>query len=168
MRVHHRFVLPALLTVAVAGAATVSLAQAAMGHGPRSTGKTVDAHAMLMLRSSKYGKAIFDANENVLYVFAADRGSTSHCYGSCAAAWPPMLTKGAPVAGPGLNANLLGTTKRSDGSLQVTYHGHPLYYWSGDMRGEALCQHVVLHGGLWLILKADGTPNMAKGKGMHM
>jgi Secreted repeat of unknown function len=67
-------------------------------------------------------------------VASADHGSTSSCYGACSSAhggWPPLLTRGAPRVA-GLNASLLGTTKRKDGSLQVTYAGHPLYYWSGD------------------------------------
>ena len=72
-----------------------------------------------------------------LYLFDADKGKSSTCYGGCAKAWPPFLTKGKPSAGPGVNARLLGTTKRRDGSLQVTYAGHPLYYYEGDKVGKA-------------------------------
>jgi hypothetical protein len=78
-----------------------------------------------------------------------------------------LLTRAAPVAGSGVEARLLGTTRRSDGTLQVTYSGHPLYYYAADPVGKIMCQHAVMHGGLWLILKPDGQPNMAKGK-MHM
>ena len=85
----------------------------------------------------------------------------------CASAWPPLLTKGAPVAGPGVEAKLLGTTKRKNGSVQVTYNGHPLYYYSADKVGKVMCQHANMHGGLWLIIKPNGQANMAKGK-MHM
>jgi predicted lipoprotein with Yx(FWY)xxD motif len=99
----------------------------------------------------------------VVYLFGADHGSVSRCYGVCATAWPPLLTSGAPLAGPGVEAKLLGTTKRSDGSLQVTYSGHPLYYYSADMPGKIMCQHANMHGGLWLIVKPSGEPNMAKG-----
>jgi hypothetical protein len=66
-----------------------------------------------------------------------------------------------------VEAKLLGTTKRSDGGLQVTYGGHPLYYYSEDPAGKIKCQHANMHGGLWLIVKPNGQPNMAKGK-MHM
>jgi predicted lipoprotein with Yx(FWY)xxD motif len=121
----------------------------------------------LSVRSSEYGKTLFGPSGKVVYVFGADRGSVSHCYGVCAAAWPPLLTKGAPLAGAGVESKLLGMTKRKDGTLQVTYNGHPLYYYSADKVGKIMCQHANMHGGLWLIIKPNGQPNMAKGK-MHM
>jgi predicted lipoprotein with Yx(FWY)xxD motif len=125
------------------------------------------AASRLTVRSTEYGKALFGPSGKVLYVFGADRGSTSNCYGVCAKAWPPLLTTGAPAAGPGVNAKLLGTTKRKDGGLQVTYNRHPLYYYSADKVGKVMCQHASMHGGLWLIIKPNGQPNTAKGK-MHM
>ena len=121
------------------------------------------------MSSPHYGNVLYDKDHFALYVFSADHGSTSTCYGACSSAhggWPPLLTKGAPRVA-GLNASLLGTTKRTDGTLQVTYDGHPLYYYAADPVGKIMCQHVVMHGGLWLIVKPDGQPNMAKGK-MHM
>jgi len=121
----------------------------------------------LSVRSTEYGKALFGPSGKVVYVFGADRGSTSHCYGICAKAWPPLLTTGKPVAGPGVEVKLLGTTKRKNGSLQVTYNRHPLYYYSADMRGKIMCQHANMHGGLWLIIKPNGQPNTAKSK-THM
>jgi predicted lipoprotein with Yx(FWY)xxD motif len=125
------------------------------------------AAARLTVRSTEYGKALFGPSGKVVYVFGADRGSTSHCYGVCAKAWPPLLTTAAPVAGRGVRANLLGTTKRRNGRLQVTYNHHPLYYYSADTRSKIMCQHARMHGGLWLIIKPNGQPNTAKGK-MHM
>jgi predicted lipoprotein with Yx(FWY)xxD motif len=123
--------------------------------------------ARLTVRSTEYGKALFGPSGKVVYVFGADRGSTSRCYGVCAKAWPPLLTTGKPLAGPGVRAGLLGTTKRKNGTLQVTYNRHPLYYYSADKRGKIMCQHANVHGGLWLIIKPNGQPNTAKGK-MHM
>ena len=123
--------------------------------------------ARLTVRSTEFGKALFGPTGKVLYVFGADRGSRSNCYGVCAAAWPPLLTSAAPVAAAGVEAKLLGMTKRKDGRLQVTYNGHPLYYYSADKAGKVMCQHANMHGGLWLIIKPNGQPNMAKGK-MHM
>ena len=79
---------------------------------------------------------------------------------------PPLLTKGAPLAASGVESKLLGTTKRRNGTLQVTYAGHPLYYYSADKIGKVMCQHANMHGGLWLIVKPDGQLNMAKGKHM--
>jgi predicted lipoprotein with Yx(FWY)xxD motif len=124
------------------------------------------APAELTVQSSHYGPTIFDAHHRVLYLFAADHTTKSTCYGECAKAWPPMLTKGAPEAGPGLDSSLLGTTTRRDGSTQVTYAGHPLYYFSEDKQGKIMCQHVKLHGGFWYVVKPNGTANMAKGMGM--
>jgi predicted lipoprotein with Yx(FWY)xxD motif len=123
--------------------------------------------ARLSVHSTKYGKALFGPSGKVVYVFGADRGSTSHCYGVCAKAWPPLLTTTAPLTGPGVQAKLLGTTKRKNGTLQVTYDRHPLYYYSADVGSKVLCQHARMHGGLWLIIKPNGQPNTAKGK-MHM
>ena len=100
----------------------------------------------------------------VLYVFSADHGSTSTCYGACQNAWPPMLTNGAPRV-TGLSATLLGTTKRKNGALQVTYAGHPLYYWSGDTSHTIMCQHVKLDGGYWYVVDPSGTADMARGVG---
>jgi len=124
------------------------------------------AVARLTVRSSEFGKVLFGPSGKVVYVFGADRGSTSHCYGVCASAWPPLLTTGAPVAGAGVQARLLGTTKRKNGALQVTYNRHPLYYYSADKVGKVMCQHAVMHGGLWLVIKPNGQPNTAKGKMM--
>ena|SRR2546425_7019004 len=140
----------------------------AAGSSPAEARNTsTPAHAKLILRKSEFGKVVFDSNGNVVYMFGRDKTATSTCYGACAKAWPPVLTKGAPSVGPGLNASLLGTTKRKDGLVQVTYNHHPLYFYSADMHGKIMCQHAVMHGGIWLVLKANGTPSMAKGK-MHM
>ena len=160
MRVRLLSTWPRLVGTAAVVAVVAVLAGSAQA-GPRSS-------ARLTARSSEFGMAVFGPNGKVAYVFAPDRGSTSHCYGVCAKAWPPVLTAGAPLAGPGVKATLLGTTKRTDGTLQVTYGGHPLYYYSADPVGKIMCQHVNMHGGLWLIVKPNGQPNMAKGKMMHM
>jgi predicted lipoprotein with Yx(FWY)xxD motif len=147
-------VLAALAAVAVA-AVVASAPHAAPG-----------AAARLSVHSSTYGKTVFGPNGKVVYVFGADRGTTSRCYGECAKAWPPLLTNAAPLAGPGINAKLLGMTKRKGGKLQVTYNGHPLYYYEGDKPGDIKCQHANMHGGLWLIIRPSGQPNTARGK-MH-
>ena len=146
----------AALVVVLASVWLVGSASAVPGAAAR-----VSAHA------SEYGVTLWGPNGKVVYVFGADRGSVSRCYGVCASAWPPLLTKGAPVAGPGVEAKLLGTTKRKNGSVQVIYNGHPLYYYSADTVGKVMCQHANMHGGLWLIIKPNGQPNLAKGK-MHM
>ena len=159
MTIRFRTVWLVLGTAAAIGTAATVIAAVAQG----ATGTA----ARLTVRSTEYGKVVFGPSGKVAYVFGADHGSTSRCYGVCAKAWPPLLTTGAPLAGSGVEAKLLGSTRRSDGSLQVTYGGHPLYYYSADKIGQIMCQHANMHGGLWLVVKANGQPNMANGK-MHM
>jgi predicted lipoprotein with Yx(FWY)xxD motif len=128
-------------------------------------GMTPEHTEVILASSPHYGNVLYDKDHFVLYVFSADHGSTSTCYGACSSAhggWPPLLTKGAPRVA-GLNSSLLGTTKRKGGSLQVTYAGHRLYYWSGDTAHSISCQHVKLHGGFWYVVNPNGTANTAKG-----
>lgn len=123
----------------------------------------------LSVRSSAYGKLVFGPGGRAVYMFAPDRRSKSTCYGSCAKAWHPLLTTGAPLAGPGVVASLLGTTPRKDGGMQVTYNGHPLYFdnMGGETHGagEIGCQQLDVNGGIWLVVKPNGQPNTAKSKG---
>jgi predicted lipoprotein with Yx(FWY)xxD motif len=140
----------------------------AMSHGGHTAasmlGMKVANAEVTVGGSPHYGNVLYDKDHFALYAFSADHGSTSTCYGACEKAWPPMLTTGRPRVA-GVNPSLLGTTKRRDGSLQVTFGGHPLYYWSGDEAHTIMCQHVKLHGGLWYVVRPDGTPNTAKGIG---
>jgi predicted lipoprotein with Yx(FWY)xxD motif len=93
-----------------------------------------------------------------VYLFAKDTGTTSTCYGQCAQYWPPVLTTGAPAADSGAQASLLGTTKRTDGTTQVTYGGHPLYYFAGDKTaGSTAGQGVNAAGGLWWLVAPSGS-----------
>jgi len=81
-------------------------------------------------QSAALGKFLTDEQGFTLYVFMNDPKNTSTCEAECAQRWPPFLTAGRPIAGPGVNAALLGTIRRKDGTIQVTYNGHPLYYFS--------------------------------------
>ncbi len=117
---------------------------------------------------TKRGKVLAATNGHSLYLFTADRGSKSSCYGSCASVWKPLLTSGRPVAaaGSGVNAKLLGTTRRSNRTLQVTYKGHPLYQFAGDRRagqiaGEGLNQ---FHG-RWYVVNTAGNAVKAQSGG---
>ena len=107
---------------------------------------------------SEYGKVVADAKGEAFYLFDKEDGPKSECYGACAKAWPPVLTSGKPRAGKGVKASLLGTTKRKNGKLQVTYAGQPLYYYVDDSPGTILCQNVDEFGGLWLVVKPNGAP----------
>ncbi len=101
---------------------------------------------------------LYDANDQAIYVFERDAGEESTCYEECATAWPPVLTSGEPVAGRGIEAPLLGTTERRDGSTQVTYGGRPLYYYAHEAPGEVRCHNVDLNGGFWWVIGRDGEP----------
>jgi predicted lipoprotein with Yx(FWY)xxD motif len=123
-----------------------------------ATASALAARTLVALRSTSIGQVLVGPNGHTLYMFGADRTNRSTCYGACAQAWPPLLAVGAPAAGGGVKANLLGTTKRTNGKLQVTYAGHPLYYFSedttaGSTKGEGL--HAF--GAGWWALAASGA-----------
>jgi predicted lipoprotein with Yx(FWY)xxD motif len=109
--------------------------------------------------SSRYGRILADGHGRALYLFTADngKGAGSACSGDCAVAWPPYLGKSKPSAGPGAKGALIGTASRGDGRRQVTYAGHPLYYYEGDRSpGEVNCQAAVEFGGYWYVLRSTG------------
>ena len=154
MRIRFRSAYIGLVLIALAVAALAAALGSALG--------ATTSGARLKVRATHYGKAVFGPSGKVLYVFSAD-SRKSHCYGACASAWPPLVTRGKPIAGPGVRATLLGTTRRRNGKLQVTYNGHPLYYYVGDTPTAILCQHVNEHGGLWVIIKPNGRRNLSTG-----
>jgi predicted lipoprotein with Yx(FWY)xxD motif len=96
---------------------------------------------------------LVDGNGRAFYLFTHDRTPSSRCYAACAGAWPPCLSAGERAAGAGAQGNLLGTTTPSGGLTQVTYAGHPLYYFVGDRHpGEVLSQGVEEFGGAWYVV----------------
>jgi predicted lipoprotein with Yx(FWY)xxD motif len=105
---------------------------------------------------SQYGPVVADGRGEAFYLFAGEKSSRSRCYGACADRWPPVLANGKPRAGPGGHSRLLGTTRRTDGKVQLTYAGHPMYYYAGDAPGRILCQGVTEFGGLWLVVRPSG------------
>lgn len=107
---------------------------------------------------SQFGTIVGDGRGQAVYLFDREDSKESECYGDCARAWPPVLTKGRPVAGKGVRKRLLGTTRRRNGRRQVTYDGRPLYYYVDDAPGRVLCHNVLEFGGLWLVVQPDGTP----------
>lgn len=107
---------------------------------------------------SEFGRVVADGKGEAFYLFDKENSKRSQCYGACARAWPPVITKGKPRAGKGVNQRLLGVTKRKNGKFQVTYKNHPLYYYVDDSPGTILCQNVDEFGGLWLVVKPNGNP----------
>lgn len=116
-----------------------------------------DKGTTIRLGDSEFGSMLFDSNEQAIYVFEKDRDGESVCYDECAEAWPPVFTNGTPKAGKGVDTSLLGTAKRRDGKLQVTYAGKPLYFYAHERRGEVKCHDVNLNGGFWWVVGADGA-----------
>jgi predicted lipoprotein with Yx(FWY)xxD motif len=141
-----------VLTFVVAGAVIASIgAGFAFGSDAKSHGTVVK------VAKSRFGLILVDSKGITLYDFVKDKGTTSVCYGACAALWPPLTTTGKPVAGPGIRASLLGTTKRKDGKLEVTYGGHPLYYFVTDRKpGQTTGQAVNQFGGPWWVISPAG------------
>src|ERR671934_1947779 len=134
---------PVVAALAVVVAAAAPATQAA----PRAT---------VVAKPSRFGAILFDGRGYVLYAFTRDPRGRSVCRGACARAWPPYVVETRPRAGTGVAARRLGTTRRGDGSLQVTYAGRPLYYYVGDGVGEVKCQDVTEFGGTWLIVRPSG------------
>jgi len=118
---------------------------------------TVGAAVVSVATVPKAGQVIVDSKGFTLYDFHKDKGSKSSCYGACAGVWPPLTTEGTPQAQGGAVSSKLGTTKRSDGTMQVTYAGWPLYTYTADTKpGEANGNDFSSYGAQWYALKANG------------
>jgi predicted lipoprotein with Yx(FWY)xxD motif len=166
----------ALLAVAGCGGGSSSSSSSgeggAYGSGGGETGTTKNANneasggatasggdgVVAVAKSPELGTAILvDSKGFTVYDFHKDKGTTSSCYGACAKGWPPLTTSGEPQAMSGAEASKLGTTKRSDGTTQVTYAGHPLYTFVEDTKpGEAKGNDVSAFGAQWYALKSSG------------
>lgn len=105
---------------------------------------------------SQFGPMLFDETGQAIYLFDKESSPTPECYDACAVAWPPVLTQGTPVANADVRPDLLGTTPRTDGSMQVTYAGHPLYFYVNEGKNEVRCHNVNGFGGLWLVVTPSG------------
>jgi predicted lipoprotein with Yx(FWY)xxD motif len=115
------------------------------------------AAVLTVASAAGVGPILVDAKGFTVYDFHKDKGTVSSCYGPCAGAWPPVLTEGAPTAGEGASASKLGTAKRKDGTVQVTYAGHPLYTYVLDKKpGEANGNDVDAFGAEWYALQGSG------------
>jgi predicted lipoprotein with Yx(FWY)xxD motif len=154
--------------VLIALAAAVGLSSATVsgaGEDDRATAST-KKRTKVKLIDTRFGQILADRDGYALYLFTRDQDEApaggaekSRCYGHCAKAWPVLEKRGKLRAGAGLEDDLLGTTKRRNGGTQVTYNGHPLYYYVGDRKPEqVLCQDVQEFGGRWYVVTADGEP----------
>lgn len=148
-----RRLIPLIAALAVAGCGGSTSTATSTPSASSATPATV-----ALATNAKLGQILVDGNGRTLYLFEADKSSSSTCYGACATYWPPLLTGTAPQAGNGVSASLLGTTKRTDGTVEVTYAGHPLYYVVTDHNpGDATGQDVNNFGAPWYVLGPDGN-----------
>ena len=143
----------ALVMFAACGGSASTSGAASPSPSPSATGSKV-----AVATNAKLGQILVDEKGLTLYLFVADTGTASTCYTSCANIWPPLLTDGAPQAGTGVDASKLGTTNRTDGKVEVTYAGHPLYYFVKDkVPGDTTGQGINGFGGLWWVVSPSGT-----------
>jgi len=150
------------LVVALVAAGTGVSATKDSGYPPSygltgSVSRAAATSALVGVAQSRLGRILVDGRGRTLYLFEKDKGTTSTCYGSCASIWPPLITAGKPHAVRGALGARLGTTRRTDGKLEVTYNGHPLYRYVADTKpGATKGQDLNQFGGGWYVLSPAG------------
>ena len=140
-----------LLSAATAAGAAAAPRTGARAHAARAT--------VVGVRSTALGKILVNGSGHTLYMFTRDHGARNSCVAirECPEAWPALETRGAPRAGVGVHASLLGTIRLRGGARQVTYAGHPLYLYSVDAGpGETSYVGERAFGGIWYALSAGG------------
>ena len=165
----------ARLATGVGGAAAVAVLAAACASGGGSSSSSAPASSapasgaagasgsgsggtVITTASTSAGTVLTDGSGRAVYLWSKDSGDTSACSGACAGAWPPVTTTGTVTAAGGASASDLGTITRSDGTKQVTYDGHPLYYFSGDSgAGMASGQGSDGFGAKWWLVSPSGS-----------
>jgi predicted lipoprotein with Yx(FWY)xxD motif len=152
-------VLAAVFAIALA-AAGVAAAAAVTHQSSRSLASSKATAGRVTLHKTGIGMVLATSSGRTLYLFMADHHGKSACYGKCASFWPPLLKKGKVSGIKGVKAKLLGTTKRKDGKLQVTYKKHPLYLFKLDKGpGQIAGQRQDFFGGLWYAVNVSGSAN---------
>jgi predicted lipoprotein with Yx(FWY)xxD motif len=140
--------------VVLAFALSVAITSSALAHRAHAATAT----AKVSVRKGKLGRFLVDGKGLTLYLFEKDKSPKSTCYGTCAKVWSPLLTSGKPLAGSGVKAGKLGTTRRKNGTLQVTYNGHPLYHYDDDHKpGQTEGQGELAFGAKWYVLAPSGN-----------
>ena len=123
---------------------------------PSESEPAPDPGATIVVGSSDFGPVLFDDTGQAIYLFDVEKTAEPACYQACAEAWPPVLTTGDPVAGKSVKKSLLGTTERADGTTQVTYNGHPLYFYAHEGKNVVECHDIFLNGGYWYAVHPEG------------
>jgi predicted lipoprotein with Yx(FWY)xxD motif len=161
MQLHHRTKLAAAVdrrrTIVVA-AAVAALAATVFALHPPTTHAAQSAGAVVSTAKSSLGQIVVNSKGRTLYLFQKDRNGTSACSGQCAVFWPPLITSAKPSVTGGARASLIGTTKRADGRLQVTYNHHPLYTFTKDTKaGQTTGEGVSAFGATWNAVSPAGA-----------
>jgi len=147
----------AALAAGCASSTKASTTPAPAASSPAPASATAQGAAVLKTASSPEGQILVDGSGRTLYLFQSDTTSVSTCNGACATAWPPDTTSGTPSAN-GLNTSLVGTSMRTDHATQVTYKGHPLYYFADDSKpGDVNGQGSDAFGGHWYVVGPSGA-----------
>jgi len=149
----------AMVLAACGGSSTSSSSGSAAGDGAPAAGSAGGSGATSVVgtKTGSLGTFLVDGKGRALYLWEADHGSTSTCTGACAQAWPPLTITGPPKASGAVRGSLLGTTKRADGSREVTYAGHPLYLFAGDSRaGQTTGEGSTGFGAPWWVVTPAG------------
>ena len=140
------------------GALAAALSLAVGLNSALAANHSASARVKVAVASSGLGRVLVDGRGRTLYLFEKDKLGKSACTGQCASFWPPLIASGKPLATAGARASLLGTTKRGDGRLQVTYNHHPLYTFVKDTRkGQTTGEEVNAFGAEWYAVSAAGA-----------
>jgi predicted lipoprotein with Yx(FWY)xxD motif len=152
MRLPKHLLVSGVVVIAMATTTAVALGATAEGTHSAKVG------AKVAVANTALGRVLVDGRGRTLYLFAKDKHGRSACSGKCAGFWPPLIASGKPLATAGAKASLLGTTKRTDGRLQVTYNHHPLYTFVKDTRkGETNGEELNVFGAEWYAISAAGS-----------
>jgi predicted lipoprotein with Yx(FWY)xxD motif len=156
-----------LAAIAIAGCGSAygsgtAPAPTSSGYGAASAARTAGAAhphsgAALIVAHGKVGAYLADARGRALYLFEADKGTASTCYSACASVWPPLTATTKVTPGRGLSRTLVSSTKRTDGTTEVIYGGHPLYYYAADTAPASITgQGLNQFGGAWYLVAPNG------------
>jgi predicted lipoprotein with Yx(FWY)xxD motif len=142
----------------VAAAVLATLAAAIFALNPPATHAAQAKGVIVSTAKTSLGRVIVKSNGHTLYMFGKDRNGKSACSGQCATFWPPLITSGKPRATGGARASLIGTTRRADGRLQVTYKHHPLYTFAKDKKkGQTNGEGLDAFGAEWYVVSTAGS-----------
>jgi predicted lipoprotein with Yx(FWY)xxD motif len=141
-----------------AAAAVAALAATIFALHPPATNAAQGTGAVVSTARTSLGRILVNSHGRTLYLFEKDRNGKSACSGQCAVFWPPLITNGKPRVTNGARASLIGTTKRADGRLQVTYNHHPLYTFVKDKKaGQTTGEGVDAFGAEWYVVSTAGS-----------